>query len=126
MTTPTAPATLSSSQQLKGKCALVTGSTSGIGLGIACALAAHGANIMLNGFGDHAAAERLIAGFGVEVDYHGADMSKPDEVSLQKINPNEIISSNYNIFNNNHSLWERAFWCGRTSSGCQVTGLLVF
>ena len=80
MTTPTAPATLSSSQQLKGKCALVTGSTSGIGLGIACALAAHGANIMLNGFGDHAAAERLIAGFGVEVDYHGADMSKPDEI----------------------------------------------
>jgi len=64
MTTPTAPATLSSSQQLKGKCALVTGSTSGIGLGIACALAANGANIMLNGFGDHAVAERLIAGFG--------------------------------------------------------------
>jgi len=80
MTTPTSPATLSSSQKLKGKCALVTGSTSGIGLGIACALAANGANIMLNGFGDHAVAERLIAGFGVEVDYHGADMSKPDEI----------------------------------------------
>ena len=66
---------------LKGKSAIVTGSTSGIGLGIARALAAQGANLMLNGFGDAGEIERLRAGlaaeFKVKVGYHGADMSKP-------------------------------------------------
>ena len=71
---------LSSSKMLAGKSALVTGSTSGIGLGIAKALAANGANIMLNGFGDHSEAMRAIAALGVEVDYNGADMSRPDEI----------------------------------------------
>lgn len=65
---------------LKGKTALVTGSTSGIGLGLACALAQQGARLMLNGFGDVEAAKAEVARFGTEVDYHGADMSKPDEV----------------------------------------------
>ncbi len=67
---------------LKGKTALVTGSTSGIGLGLACALAQQGARVMLNGFGDveAARAEVASAGPGVEVDYHGADMSRPDEI----------------------------------------------
>lgn len=69
---------------LKGKTALVTGSTSGIGLGIAEKLAAQGANIILNGFGDVDApkAAVLSAGqaFGVKVGYHGADMSKPAEI----------------------------------------------
>ena len=65
---------------LKGKTALVTGSTSGIGLGIAIALAEQGANIMMNGFGEKDAAIAQVKALGVEVDYHGADMSKPAEI----------------------------------------------
>jgi 3-hydroxybutyrate dehydrogenase len=69
---------------LKGKNALVTGSTSGIGLGIATALAGEGANLALNGFGVAAEIEKLRAGLaakhGVKVIYHGADMSKPAEI----------------------------------------------
>jgi len=65
---------------LKGKTALVTGSTSGIGLGVALALARDGAKIMLNGFGDHEGAQRAVAECGVKVSYHGADMSKPAEI----------------------------------------------
>jgi 3-hydroxybutyrate dehydrogenase len=65
---------------LKGKTALVTGSTSGIGLGIAKALARQGANIVLNGFGDVAGPTAEITAFGVKVGYHGADMSKPAEI----------------------------------------------
>ena len=65
---------------LKGKTALVTGSTSGIGLGIAKALARQGANIVMNGFGDAQAAMAEVAELGVQVDYHGADMSKPAEI----------------------------------------------
>lgn len=65
---------------LKQKTALVTGSTSGIGLGIAKALARQGANIVLNGFGDIEGARAEIAALGVEVLYHGADMSKPAEI----------------------------------------------
>ena len=65
---------------LKGKNALVTGSTSGIGLGIASALAQQGANIVLNGFGDVEGPKAEIAAFGVKVAYHGADMSKPVEI----------------------------------------------
>ncbi len=66
---------------LTGKTALITGSTSGIGLGIARVLAQHGANIMLNGFGDVAAAKSQLAEFDGSVDYHGADMGKPDEIA---------------------------------------------
>ncbi|MEO7548614.1 MAG: 3-hydroxybutyrate dehydrogenase [Ramlibacter sp.] len=65
---------------LKGKTALVTGSTSGIGLGIATALARHGANIVLNGFGDVEGPRAQIEALGAKVAYHGADMSKPAEI----------------------------------------------
>lgn len=65
---------------LKGKTAVVTGSTSGIGLGIAKALAEQGANIVMNGFGEKDVAIAEVKAFGVEVEYHGADMSKPAEI----------------------------------------------
>ena len=69
---------------LSGKVALVTGSTSGIGLGIARALAADGADILLNGFSDHALIDKLIteltSQYKVKVGYSPADMSKPAEI----------------------------------------------
>ena len=69
---------------LKGKVALVTGSTSGIGLAIAHALAAEGADIVMNGFGDAAEIEKiradLVAKFSVRAIYHGADISIPAQI----------------------------------------------
>ncbi len=65
---------------LKGKTALVTGSTSGIGLGIAKALARQGANVVLNGFGDVEGPKSEVQALGAQVRYHGADMSKPAEI----------------------------------------------
>ena len=62
------------------KTALVTGSTSGIGLGMAKALAAQGANIVMNGFGDKDGPMAEVAALGVKVGFHGADMSKPNEI----------------------------------------------
>src|SRR2546427_6643937 len=71
---------------IKGKTALITGSTSGIGLGIAEAFAKQGANIVLNGFGERSAIERLRAGLAekhhIDVQYDGADMSKPDAIEM--------------------------------------------
>jgi 3-hydroxybutyrate dehydrogenase len=70
---------------LQGKVALVTGSTSGIGHGIAVALAQAGADIMLNGFGDAEKIEDLRAAMaaqhGTKVAYSGADISKPDQIA---------------------------------------------
>jgi len=70
---------------LQGKTAIVTGSTSGIGLGMARALAGQGAGILLNGFGDTAAIEalrlELTREFSVPVDYHPADMQQPDQIA---------------------------------------------
>lgn len=65
---------------LQGKTALVTGSTSGIGLGIAQSLAQAGANIVLNGFGDVDAALASIQAIGAQAVHHPADMRKPDEI----------------------------------------------
>ena len=88
---------------LKGKTALVTGSTSGIGLGTAQVLAAQGANIVLNGFGDHAAAVAAVSALGVRAEYHGADMSKPAEIetmmafAAQKFGAVDILVNNAGI-----------------------------
>ncbi len=69
---------------IREKSAIVTGSTSGIGLGIARAFAGAGANVLLNGFGDAQEIERLRAGlaaeFKVKVGFHGADLSVPAQI----------------------------------------------
>jgi 3-hydroxybutyrate dehydrogenase len=70
---------------LRDKVALVTGSTSGIGLGIAQRLAAEGCHLVINGFGDADEIERIRSELaeeaGVQVLYSGADMAKPDEIA---------------------------------------------
>ncbi|MFP4538439.1 MAG: 3-hydroxybutyrate dehydrogenase [Dichotomicrobium sp.] len=70
---------------LKGKNAVITGSTSGIGLGMAEALAGAGVNVMLNGLGDDDEIEKTRAGldekYGVTVGFHGADMTRPDQIA---------------------------------------------
>jgi 3-hydroxybutyrate dehydrogenase len=72
-------------KQLAGKCALVTGSTSGIGRAIAECFAREGASVMLNGFGEAREIEALRSGlekqYSVKALYHGADMSRPAEIA---------------------------------------------
>ncbi|PWF54631.1 3-hydroxybutyrate dehydrogenase [Massilia glaciei] len=92
---------------LRNKSALVTGSTGGIGLGIARALAAQGANIVLNGFGDPHEIEALrvgIAGeFGVDVIFSDADMAAPQqiralfELSVARMGRIDILVNNAGI-----------------------------
>jgi len=95
------------SSMLSGKTALVTGSTSGIGLGIARALAGQGANIVFNGFGDAQQIEKLYTAvgqeFGVDTIYHNADMSKPAEIeammqfAAEKLGGVDILVNNAGI-----------------------------
>lgn len=89
---------------LKGKVALVTGSTSGIGQGIAEALAAEGASIMLNGFGDPAKIEALRASFepkfGVKALYNGADISKASDLAAMVAETQKSLGSLDILVNN--------------------------
>jgi len=89
-------------QSLKGRTALVTGSTSGIGQGIDELYAAEGANVVLNGFGESAAIEELrrkLARHGVKIDYDGADMSKAAEIEamMKRIGDIDILVNNAGI-----------------------------
>lgn len=89
---------------LRGKVAVVTGSTSGIGLGIAHALAAEGAAVMLNGFGAAEVIEALqaeIAGrYGVAVRHHAADMTKPGEIAAMVAEARAALGSVDVLVNN--------------------------
>ncbi|GAB4576265.1 MAG: 3-hydroxybutyrate dehydrogenase [Rhodothalassiaceae bacterium] len=89
---------------LKGKAAIVTGSTSGIGLGIARALAHAGASVMLNGFGDKDEIanirSHLASSSGSEVAYDGADMTKPDEIAALVAKTVETFGSVDIVVNN--------------------------
>jgi 3-hydroxybutyrate dehydrogenase len=93
-------------RELAGKAAIVTGSTSGIGLGIARAFAEAGMNVMLNGFGNAADIEKTrgeIEEIGVKVAYSAADMSKPDEIARmvedarQAFGPVDVLVNNAGI-----------------------------
>lgn len=92
---------------LKGKTAVVTGSTSGIGLGIARAFAAEGANVLLNGFGDPQEIEQARAGietkFKVKARYSAADMTRPGEIAgmieaaMQELGSVDILINNAGV-----------------------------
>ena len=89
---------------LKGKNAVVTGSTSGIGLGIARAFAKDGANVVLNGFGDKAEIEKERSGieseFGVKALYSAADMTKGAEITAMIKEAEETLGSVDILVNN--------------------------
>lgn len=89
---------------LKGKAAIVTGSTSGIGLAIASTFAAHGADVMLNGFGDADAIEatraRLECEHGVRVRHSRADMSRPDDVRNMALQAADVFGKVDIVVNN--------------------------
>ena len=98
---------MAAAQPLQNKVSLVTGSTSGIGLGIARALAAAGSSVILNGFGKPdeiaAAQDGIASDYGVKVAYSGADMSKPEsiaemmEMALARFGAVDILVNNAGI-----------------------------
>lgn len=89
---------------LRGKSALITGSTSGIGLGIARALAKEGVHVTLNGFGNRAEIDQLVSSLAdeheIKVAYSGADMSKPSEIRAM-IAEHEGVHGSVDILVNN-------------------------
>ena len=89
---------------LKGQTAIVTGSTSGIGLGIATSLARAGANVVLNGFGEASEIEQLRATLeaetGVRVSYSGADMTQAKQIRQMVIDTEEQLGSVDVLVNN--------------------------
>ena len=96
---------------LDGRTALITGSTSGLGLGYARALAAEGCAIMLNGFGEADAIEEARAGlesdFGVTALYNGADMRMPDQVTAMVDDATDRLGK-VDILINNAGMQHRA------------------
>lgn len=90
--------------RFSGKTALITGSTSGIGLGIAEAFGAAGANLVINGFGDAAEIERLrddlARRHGVNVIYDGADMSRPEQILAMVARAVDAFGAVYILVNN--------------------------
>lgn len=95
-----------STDHLKGKSAIITGSTSGIGLGIAKGLASAGINVVINGFGDEAEIEQNrkdIESMGVTALYNGADMTQPDQIeamvhdSARELGGIDIVVNNAGI-----------------------------
>jgi 3-hydroxybutyrate dehydrogenase len=97
---------------LEGRTALVTGSTSGIGLGIARGLAAQGASVALNGFGDPAEVEALRRGIadehGVRTHHSGADMSRPDQILAMIAEIREALGGGPDILVNNAGIQHTA------------------
>lgn len=95
---------LAATKTLQGRNAIVTGSTSGIGLGIARALAQAGANVVLNGFGDPAGIEKLRAAlaaeFSVDVLFSNADMSKPDAIAAMVMKAHDDLGAIDILVNN--------------------------
>src|SRR6266436_8060132 len=89
---------------LRGRAAIVTGSTSGIGLGIARALAQAGADVMLNGFGDATEINKIRAGLAEEtsvaIRYDGADMSKPEAIAAMVEQANAAFGKDDILVNN--------------------------
>lgn len=89
---------------LKEKTVLVTGSTSGIGLGIAESFAKEGSNVIINGFGDRAEIDaivaRLAADYNIQSHYNGADMSKPEEIRAMVAEAHEKFGSLDVLINN--------------------------
>lgn len=96
---------------LDGKAAVITGSTSGIGLGYARAIAREGCDVMLNGFGDAADIENarsaLESDFGVKAIYHGADMRKPNEIEAMIDAANDAFGK-VDVLINNAGMQHRA------------------